>query len=551
MYVESSAFLLKRLWNTLRYLRPIQIFGRVSFKFFRPKPDLGLAPPCRPAYVAWVPCAPRAVSLKARRQFELLAQAGDLDEVGWDGPRRDKLWRYNQHYFDDLNALGASSRRVWHEDLLEDWVANNPPAHGSGWEPYPTSLRIVNWIKWVLSGNDLPKACQHSLAVQARWLIRRLEFHLLGNHLFANAKALVFAGLYFDGAEAQRWLKAGLRILRRELQEQVLDDGGHFERSTMYHALAVEDMLDLCNLANCFENSLTPDQQGQVEEWRGTIPGMLRWLRAMCHPDGEIAFFNDAAMGVAPQPSELFAYAARLGICSSSDLADSVWLQASGYARLSRGCAVVLLDLAPVGPDYLPGHAHADTLSFEMSLGEQRVLVNSGTSCYGASAERLRQRGTAAHNTVVVNGEDSSEVWSGFRVARRAYPMDTSFNDEDGTEVSSAHDGYQRLPGAPMHRRVWRLEPACLTVADSIEGPHASAEARYHLHPAVEVSRETNDVNGRGVLPDGRIISWRVDKGSSRIEPTTWHPRFGASESNLCIVLSLDNGQGRIRFFWD
>ncbi|MEN9780004.1 MAG: hypothetical protein RL014_1152 [Pseudomonadota bacterium] len=94
----------------------------------------------------------------------------------------------------------------------------------------------------------------------------------------------------------------------------------------------------------------------------------------------------------------------------------------SGYVRLDNGPAVALLDVAPVGPDYLPGHAHADTLSFELSVGAQRVLVNSGTSCYGSSAERLRQRGTAAHNTVVVNGQDSSEVWGGFRVARRPLP---------------------------------------------------------------------------------------------------------------------------------
>lgn len=551
MGAESGLVPFGRLWHTVRYLRPIQIFGRVVFKMVRPRVDLGLAPPCRPTCGVWVPCAPREVSLRARRQFEFLGQAGALDEVGWDGPQRDKLWRYNQHYFDDLNALGASSRRAWHTELLEDWVTRNPPAVGNGWEPYPTSLRIVNWIKWVLSGNDLPEQCVHSLAVQARWLMRRLEFHLLGNHLFANAKALVFAGLYFTGEEAQRWLQVGLRILSREVEEQILNDGGHFERSTMYHVVALEDMLDLCNLANCFERALTPKQQEQVAEWRETIPGMLRWLRAMCHPDGEIAFFNDAAFGIAPRPSELIAYAARLNVSVPSEVGGRIWLQDSGYARLSLGRAIVVLDMAPVGPDYLPGHAHADTLSFEMSLGEQRVLVNSGTSCYGTSPERLRQRGTKAHNTVVVNGENSSEVWGGFRVARRAYPLDTDFKEYNGVEVASAHNGYQRLPGAPIHRRKWRLESTCLIVEDLIDGPHYSAEARFHLHPAVEVSPETNDGRGRGVLPDGRVISWRVDKGNSRIEPTTWHPRFGDSESNLCIVLSLDKGQGLVRFFWN
>src|SRR5690606_28910828 len=124
----------------------------------------------------------------------------------------------------------------------------------------------------------------------------------------------------------------------------------------------------------------------------------------------------------------------------------------SGYVRIEGACAVVFLDVGRVGPDYLPGHAHADTLSFEMSIGRRRVIVNSGTSVYGVSVERERQRGTAAHNTVVVDGENSSEVWSGFRVARRARPVDLSIKTGNGVVVECGHDGYYRLPGRPMHR---------------------------------------------------------------------------------------------------
>ena len=178
------------------------------------------------------------------RGFVFLNQPGQLDEIGWDGPQREKLWRYNQHYFDDLNAIDAPTRRAWHTALVEDWVADNPPGHGIGWEPYPLSLRVVNWIKWSLAGTTLSPAALQSLAVQVRWLTDRLEIHLLGNHLFANAKALVFAGLFFQGKEADTWLKKGLRILERQVPEQILPDGGHFERSTMYHALALEDILD-------------------------------------------------------------------------------------------------------------------------------------------------------------------------------------------------------------------------------------------------------------------------------------------------------------------
>ena len=191
-----------------------------------------------------------------------------------------KLWRYNLHYFDDLNAQDAAGRAALHAALLAQWVRENPPARGTGWEPYPTSLRIVNWIKWALAGNELPAECLHSLAVQARHLARRLELHLLGNHLFANAKALVFAGLFFAGDEAQGWLDTGMAILAREVPEQILADGGQFERSTMYHALACEDMLDLINVMRAYGAPVPAD-------WPVIAARMKDWLAAMCHPDGE------------------------------------------------------------------------------------------------------------------------------------------------------------------------------------------------------------------------------------------------------------------------
>ena len=154
----------------------------------------------------------------------------------------------------------STKRHPWHLALLQRWVNENPPGHGNGWEPYPTSLRIVNWIKWSLTFATkpggvpavLPPACLQSLAVQARWLSSRLEHHLLGNHLFANAKALVYAGAFFVGPEADRWRHLGLRLLARELDEQILPDGGHFERSPMYHAILLEDVLDLINLAGAY-----------------------------------------------------------------------------------------------------------------------------------------------------------------------------------------------------------------------------------------------------------------------------------------------------------
>jgi uncharacterized heparinase superfamily protein len=473
----------------------------------------------------------------------------------WNSPELPKLWLYNLHYFDDLNADGAVSRAGWHRNLIARWITENPPGIGAGWEPYPLSLRIVNWLKWVLAGNALGEDMHQSLAVQARFLKGRIERHLLGNHLFANAKAFIFLGCFFEGDEAEAWLRCGLDILEHEVPEQVLADGGHFERSTMYHALVLEDMLDLVNVTRCFANRLSLAQQRQVASWPQRASELHAWLLTMCHPDGEISLFNDAAFDISPNVVELDSYVRRVLVGVASKVPSPlVQLRESGYLRLASGPAVALLDVAPVGPDYLPGHAHADTLSFELSVGTQRVLVNSGTSCYGSSPERLRQRGTAAHNTVVVNGEDSSEVWGGFRVARRAYPLGLNIQqsaDGTATEVRCAHNGYVRLTGKPIHHRTWRLDAHGLTVTDRVEGPHQSAEARFHFHPLVQVQMGSNQTEGTATLPDGRVLTWRQDKCQVRLEASTWHPRFGHFESNMCLVVKLLDGHSNVHFSWN
>ena len=525
-----------RLWRTVRHLRPVQVYGRLWFRLARPRPDLSPAPALRHAQGVWQAPARRRASLTGPGVFCYLNEAGSLADHGWDGPAKTRLWRYNQHYFDDLNADSASQRIDWHRALISGWIAANPPGHGTGWEPYPASLRIVNWVKWALAGNNLPENTRHSLAVQTRWLARRLEWHLLGNHLFANAKALVFAGLYFDGSEAEHWLAKGQRILDREISEQILPDGGQFELSPMYHALALEDMLDLVNLARTF------GRDDLAAEWGMCIPAMLDWLLAMSHSDGGIAFFNDAAFGIAPENAQLLAYARRLGFETLQAPGGLRRLKPSGYVRLSAGPAVVIADLARIGPDYLPGHAHADTLSFELSLEGRRIIVNSGTSVYGTGPERLRQRGTAAHSTLMVDGRDSSEVWSGFRVGRRARPVDIETEEREGTRIArAAHDGYRHLPGAPLHRREWRLDADCLTITDRVEGAgRHRIEARFHLGASLSARLTASD---RLELRDDDarcILRVAIDGGETEILPSSWHPEFGRTIETQCIRVTAD-----------
>jgi uncharacterized heparinase superfamily protein len=523
---------LGRYWRTVRHLRPVQIYGRIWFKLHTPRIDRSPAPSLRPPGGRFTAPARRAACMTGPDEFRLLNRVGRLAGPDpWNDDSYDKLWLYNLHYFDDLNAVDAPARADWHRSLIVRWIAENVPGSGNGWEPYPTSLRIVNWIAWALAGNRLEPEWLDSLAIQARWLARRIEWHLLGNHLFATAKALIFAGAFFDGPEAEQWREAGLAILKKQIPEQVLPDGGHFERSPMYHAIILTDLLDLLNLAAVYPDLLPASA---TTEWRDAVQRMRRWLAVMCHPDREIAFFNDAAFGIAAAPADIEAYVGRLGLPSvARDTSRAIHLADSSYIRLSWGDCVVLINAGSVAPSYLPGHAHAGTLSFELSIGQERVIVNSGTSQYDSGPGRQDERGTAAHSTVEVDGENSSEVWDGFRVGRRARVHDLIIRQFDDTiTVSCWHDGYRWLAGKPIHRREWILRDGILQVKDHVIG---AATCRpvvyYHLAPGIK-GTDTSDKaceSGELTTSSGARIGWRSSLPMAA-RTTQRHLQFGLSE---------------------
>lgn len=540
-------------WHTLRYLRPIQISARIWAKIYQPLPKSRPAPAKRKLLGSWVMPARRVPSMPDAMTFRFLNETRRIVEGPWGADAPSQLWRYNLHYFDDLNAFDAETRRRWHVEAITHWIRNNPAGRNDAWAPYPTSLRTVNWIKWLLGGVDLEATVAYSLAMQVRALNSRMEYHLLGNHLFANAKALVFAGLFFEGSEAERWLEKGMTILEREMPEQILADGGQFERSPMYHALALEDVLDLINVATVLADGIPQKWSAFVGSWPEFAHRMRVWLTAMCHPDGEISFFNDAAIGIAPSPTELERYANALvdvqettvsGMVAAaraeSDALQFTHMANCGYVRMDGRDAALLIDVAPVGPDYLPGHAHADTLSFELSLFGKRVIVNCGTSRYGLGPEREVERGTPAHSTVTLDGLNSSEVWAGFRVARRARPFELSLTREPGRlRVSCAHDGYRRLAGEPVHRRMWLFQPGSLRVEDCVEGGYGTAIARFHLHPAVNLILGESESSGYLRAPGGQTVQWRTSGDSARVERSFYCPEFGRREPTQCLAVEF------------
>lgn len=545
----------KRYVHTIKYLRFEQLYYRLYYFLKKPSLPKLITPPLRGWLLPWSAPEPMVSCLSDTGELGCLGELGNItNPLIWNSPSHSKLWLYNLHYFDALNAADmAFNQQILHV-YIDTWIDRNPPLHGSGWEPYPLSLRVVNWIKWFSKMGLTPKmSWLDSLASQAEVLMQCIEYHLLGNHLFANGKALVFLGIYFSGKRADRWLHKGLQILDRELGAQFLIDGGHFELSPMYHASLMWDMCDLVNLAN---RSHHAELTQRLTKWKSGIEKGLEWLSSMVHPDGDISFFNDAAFGIAPRLNDLLHYASQLEVMQPLGVPDELSLQSlqeSGYCVVhlpNRSKAI--LDVAKVGPDHQPGHAHADTLSFELSLYGQRFLVNSGISEYGSGPERMNQRATKAHNTVCIDGKNSSDVWSSFRVAKRAFPRELSLTHEGGRViVNCTHDGYLRLPGQNIHQRTWHFTPRSLLLHDSLTGLYTQAEARFYFHPDVCLLTTGSGMGQRCLLASGQtvVIEWdgAVDM---RLMDTNWYPYFGKSINNKCLVVQFKGNDLKTTFTW-
>ncbi len=530
-------------WETVRHLKTRQIVSRLLNRLPRPAVVPFDAPPRRAPSVSWAAPARRRVMMTGPARVRFLNREREVAApADWNDAGESKLWLYNLHYFDDLNAEGATSRRAWHAAFIERWISENPVGQGNGWEPYPVSLRVVNWIKWSLSGGDLSPAALASLALQAEYLAQRLETHILGNHYLANAKALVFAGAYFEGDRAARWLKTGRAILREQWAEQILPDGGHFERSPMYHCLALEDALDIINVLRAHGFS---SEEGPT---KAAASVMLRFLPAALHPDGRIAFFNDSAFGIAPEPEELSSYAVRLGLPPLAEPGSAVLARPQfGLWSLAGGGGRLIMDAGPAGPDHLLAHAHCDTLSYELSVGRRRLVVNSGTFAY-AGPERVAFRSTAAHNTVQVDGDEQHEIWADFRIARRGYPYDVRwYAAGDSPYLSAAHTGYSRLKGRPQHRRTVFFRDGAWSINDEVQGAGRHAAVSFvHLHPDVKVL-EAGERTILCALGEMTVRFEAIDAPWGKINDGVFSPEFGLTQPNQ-VLRQEAAGTGKIRF---
>ncbi len=525
---------LVRLYNTVKFLKIKQIYWRIIYLLPRLITQQKKCPPLhtrkqKDFYI------PRDGITADYQSFIFLSELNNIVETGWDNPRISKLWRYNLHYFEYLLQNNSDERHLASQSRIIDiWIDNNHFGIGTGWEPYPTSLRIINWIKWHWKNNLLSERSKISLWNQIRYLESRPEYHLLGNHLFINAKALLYACAFFKLNNEKSIYKTALSIINKEINEQFLEDGAHFELSPMYHSLAMEDLLDLINISDQLPSNFPKEVIIHKFE-KG-----MQWLQTMIYENEELAHFNDCANGIAPKFSKLINYASELGIMLPiRDVPKFSYHKSSGFVVYKDYGFHLISDLGKVGADYLPGHAHADTLSFELAIKGHRVIVNSGTSVYGSTKERLRQRGTSAHSTIEIDNKDSSEVWSGFRVGNRAVPFDLNvdFSSNDTLSFSASHDGYKKLIGSPIHKREFLYSNSTLEINDQISGLGNQVVSRYFIHPDIEISKIEKEflLMKKGVV----IVKLRFESSyEAEICESTYHDKFGSSLINKCLQIT-------------
>ena len=437
------------LLRTVIHLKPRQVIFQVKNRLVKVRYVPLSAPAVKVSGFKTEPI-PRYKSLGGNR-FTFLNL--EHEYIGWNFTDNGMLWAYNQNYFDWLNQKGMAADEgcKWIDKFIEEL-----PSNRVGLDPYPIALRSINWIKFFCKYTETAtKYRLDSLYSQERLLEKKQEYHLLANHLLEDAFALYIGAAFFGD---ERLLKEAKQLLLGQLKEQILPDGAHYEQSPMYHCILLDRLLDCINIGERMAVNGV--------ELRKYASLMLGHLESVIWEDGSIPLLNDAAYGIAPMPEQLFDYAKRLYVKW-----EAIPMKECGYRKMRNERMEAIVDVGNITATYQPGHTHADTFNYELRIDGKPFVVDTGVSTYNKNERRQLERSTVAHNCVVVDGKDSSEVWGGFRVGKRCH---TDLTDLTDNVIEASHDGFAK----PCKRR-FEMNDGVFVVEDWYDG-----EAVSYVHLA-------------------------------------------------------------------
>jgi len=546
------------LFNTLKYLKIKQFYYMFVRRILKPKTVVAASSTVelRDKVTVIKPIFVDGIYVSDTK-FKFLNVVEELDEGGinWCPSRMQRLWQYNLHYFDYLREDARPiNNKIY---LLNNWIESNPQLSRPGWEPFTTSLRIVNWVFFLV---DYPRSINvafdkqvSSLYEQVLWLEKNDESHILANHYFENMKALLFAGVYFKGEDAERWLKKATNELKYQLVEQQLSDGGHYERSPQYHSLMLENYLDLYNLAT--DNNILFDERF-LQLLKQTCDKSLDFLSDIVFPNNKIPLFNDSAFCVAPDIKELCKYANKLYGYKRHEAKKTdnnlLCKNDSGIYGFKTESDMLVIDCGDIGPTYQPGHTHCDFLSYELMLNNQMIIVDTGVHEYEPGMTRVHERSTQAHNTISVDDDEQSEIWGEFRVARRAKKLYTEINylSPDKVKFKGAYNGFYQVKGRiEHHREILITSNESVSQIKEIQfkdyivgvGFH-NIKSYIHFHSDVSVKYASDNkfllTYNSGVNQVDFIVHGDL---KCTLEDSEYYPEFGLKLVNKVLVVMYDS----------
>ncbi|NNG05143.1 MAG: hypothetical protein HKM95_13750 [Inquilinus sp.] len=448
------------------------------------------------------------------------------------------------HGFDwlrDLRALGGDTARRHARALVASWIDRHNSWHAVVWRPDVLGRRVANWLGmhdfFCASADDHFRARTFaSLARQTRHLARALPGGLKGAPLLAALKGLFYGILCLPDGRPR--LEPALKLLLQELQAQVLPDGGHVQRNPQIHLEALRHLIDIRGAMRAARTEVPEALQHAIDK-------MAPALRFFRHGDGGLALFNGAREGEPVLIDTVLAQADAHGRPLKSG-------RHSGFERVQAGRLLLLMDVGPPPAPGLDSGAHAGALSFELSVGRERLIVNCGA--WGgfdpdpqgeAAGWETALRGTAAHSTLTAADTNSSELIDGGGLGRRPRQVTAERLEEDRSVLLEAeHDGYRAPYGARHNRRLFigaggddlRGEDTLTGAADL---PFA---VRFHLHPAVHVSPLQGGDAALLKLASGAGWRLRVSGAALTVEESIYCGEDVAVRRSSQIVLSARTG---------
>ena len=377
----------------------------------------------------------------------------------------------------DLRAVGGDVARRQARTLITSWLDQNHGWNSASWAPDVLGTRIANWIAqhdfYCQSADDTFRSrVFESLARQTTHLSRVVPGSLQGAALLSAVRGLAFGGLCLPGCE--KALSQALRLLDRELPAQVLPDGGHVERNPERHMLVLRHLIDIRTVLRAARHEVPEVLQHAIDR-------MTPALRFFRHGDGGLSLFNGGREADPAMTDTVLAQSDARGRPLKS-------APHCGFERMLAGRTTLVMDTGKAPPPGLDTDAHAGTLSFELTVGRERLIVNCGSHPSRFGPWRGALAATAAHSTLAVAETNSAEVLEQGGLGRRPGRITCERIEGDGaTLVEATHDGYVRAFGLVHRRRLYLADNGDdLRGEDTLEGPAGTPFAlRFHLHPSV------------------------------------------------------------------